>query len=88
MNYDIVWHPAAENELAAVWMAAEDRDAVNVAVRWFENYLARRPLTFGVPQLSSVHRMAYFESFAIEYEVIEDDKRVFVLSMFRVEAGT
>ena len=31
MNYSVLWLPNAENELAAIWMAASDRDAVTRA---------------------------------------------------------
>jgi hypothetical protein len=36
LKYELVWTPAAEDDLAAVWMAAEDRSAVTRAAAELE----------------------------------------------------
>jgi hypothetical protein len=43
-----------------------------------------RPLDFGEPWASSVHRIAARDPIGIEFEVIEDDKRVIVHGVFAV----
>jgi plasmid stabilization system protein ParE len=84
MTYRLIWTPAAENDLAAVWLAAADRPAVNRAADELDRVLARTPLGVGVARRSSVHRVAFFEGVGVEYEVIEDDKKVLVQAVFAV----
>jgi hypothetical protein len=66
----------AEAELAAVWLAAADRMAVTSAAAWLDDHLARLPLQIGESRASSVYRLAFHSPLGIEFEVIEDDKRV------------
>ena len=47
MNYHIVWAPKAEQHLAAAWLAATDRPAVNRAADEIDRVLAKRPLEVG-----------------------------------------
>lgn len=82
--YDVEWGPQAENMLAAIWMIATDRDAVNDAAAEIDRRLARDPLQFGESRTSSVHRVGYVLPLGVEYEVIEDDKRVIVQGVFAV----
>lgn len=85
MTYELIWNPAAENDLAKIWLAAEDRPAVRRASAEIDWVLARTPLGIGTVQESSVHRIAYFDCLAADYEVIEDDKRVIVQAVFAVK---
>jgi len=82
MNYQVEWTPAAEQDLADVWNAAADRNAVTAAADWLDRHLARDPLHFGQPWASSVHRIAVRDPIGVEFEVIEDDKRVLVHGVF------
>jgi plasmid stabilization system protein ParE len=47
MSYTVVWTPAAEDQLAAVWMAAADPAAVTRATERAELLLANDPLAWG-----------------------------------------
>lgn len=58
MNYEVIWDSAAEQELAAAWLAAIDRNALTAAAAWLDERLAESPLTLGRPRTSSVHRTA------------------------------
>ncbi len=82
MKHHIEWTPEAENDLAAIWNDAADRNAVTAASAWLDTRLARDPLHFGEPWVSSVHRIAVRDPIGIEFEVIEDDKRVIVHNDF------
>ncbi|QDU23164.1 hypothetical protein [Urbifossiella limnaea] len=84
MSYAVVWAPTAERQLAAVWTAAADRAAVTAASAWLDKRLASDPLRFGRPIDSSVHRSGSFDGLGVEFEVIEDDKRVIVHGVFTV----
>ncbi len=84
MRYEVIWQRAAENELAAVWAAATDRDAVTQAAAEIDWHLARDPLRLGEARTSSVHRIVSNPPIAVEFEVIEDDKRVIVQGVFAI----
>jgi hypothetical protein len=60
---------------------------MNYRVDWAptaEQQLATDPLRFGTPIDSSIHRVGSFDVLGIEFEVIEDDKRVIVHGAFAV----
>lgn len=83
-SYHVEWTPEAENDLAAIWNDAADRNVVTSAAEWLEQHLARDPLRFGNPWGSSVHRIAGRDPIGVEFEVIEDDKRVIVHGVFAI----
>jgi hypothetical protein len=82
MSYRVEWTPDTENDLAALWNAATDRGAVTAATAWLDARLARDPIHLGQPWGSSVHRVAVRDPIGVEFEVIEDDKRVIVHGVF------
>jgi hypothetical protein len=84
MNYTVIWVPLAENDLAAVWLAAADRAAVTRAAHQLDQDLARNPFGRGVRRDASVNRTAVELPLGIDYEVIEDDKLVRVLRVWAV----
>ena len=49
MNYRVDWHPSAEDDLAALWLIAADRDALASATARLDDHLAQNPLSFGEP---------------------------------------
>jgi hypothetical protein len=84
MKYFIEWKPVAEQDLARIWLAAMDRNAVTAASAVLEQNLLFRPLTYGESRRSSVHRVAFHAPLGIEYEVVEDDKKVIVQGVWAV----
>ncbi len=84
MSYHSEWTSEAENDLASLWNAAPDRNAVTAAAAWLDARLAADPLHFGQPWTSSVHRIAVRDPIGVEFEVIEDDKRVIVHGVFAI----
>jgi len=78
MNYTVVWTPSAEQELDAAWLAATNRPAVTVAAHAIEQDLRRTPLTVGESRESSISRIAVSSPLSIIFDVIVDDKIVFV----------
>jgi hypothetical protein len=75
MNYEVIWDMHSENELAKL---GSDFPTVTRAAEWLDRQLANDPLQLGVARSSSVHRVAYCTPLGVEYEVIEDDKKVIV----------
>ena len=85
MSYTVVWVPPAEEELASVWLAAADRAAVTAAVHRLEQRLVRDPLHTGQVRWSSVQRVVTDPPLGIDFEVIEDDKRVLVQAVWAID---
>ncbi|MBY0513101.1 MAG: hypothetical protein K2P78_04220 [Gemmataceae bacterium] len=85
MNYRVEWAPTAEQQLADVWLAARDRNAVTAASAWFDHQLEFFPLLVGRSWISSVYRLARHGPLGVEFEVIEDDKRVIVHGVFATD---
>lgn len=83
-NSDVEFETAADNDLAAIWMAAPDRNAVTNASNELDQAMADDPLTLGESRESSVRRVAFCPPLGVHFEVIEDDKRVIVEAVFRV----
>ena len=84
MSYTVEWVQQAQNDLASIWLAAPNRNAVAAANARLDRLLARVPLRTGRQLTSSVHRRAYSRPLVIEFEVIEDDKRVLVQAVWVV----
>ena len=82
MKYQVIRDNAAEEELTAIGLAAPDRKAVTRATAWLELRLATNPLNLGESRRSSVERVAFHPPIGIEFEVIEDDRRVVVQAVF------
>ncbi len=80
--YTVIWHRRAVLELAAVWLHSTDRNGVTQATAEVDRQLAAHPLLIGAPRASSVQRIALCPPVGVEYEVIEDDKKVVVRSAF------
>ncbi len=84
MSYAVVWTNDALNQLAAVWMAAADRNAVTAASNRLDRELERDPFGIGFAGNSPANRSTIDLPLGIDYEVIEDDKKVRVLRVWSV----
>jgi hypothetical protein len=84
MTYSVSWTPTALNALAAIWNDSTDRNAVTTASHWLEQAIENRPIGFGEARNSSVVRIAFRPPLGIEFEIIEDDKKVRVLRVWSV----
>jgi plasmid stabilization system protein ParE len=85
--YELIWAMTAEQQLAEVWLTGADRRAITAAANWLEERMAMAPLRLGQPGTSSVQRVAFRDPLGIEFEVIEDDKRVIVLAVWNADRG-
>jgi hypothetical protein len=82
VSYSVTWTPDAEQALANIWIDAGDRNAVTAASHRLDLDLASDPFTRGIPRNSSVNRTATDLPLGIDYEIIEDDKKVRVLRVW------
>jgi hypothetical protein len=84
MKYLVSWTPRAEERLASAWLAAPDQKAVTDAAHVLDQHLANDPLRFGESRMSSINRVAWEAPLGIEFDVIEDDKKVLVLTVWLI----
>jgi hypothetical protein len=72
----------AEGRLADLWTAGPDRAAVTAAADTIDSMLARRPRDLGESRPGGT-RILIEKPLAVLYEVVEDDRRVYVLDVWR-----
>jgi hypothetical protein len=82
MSYDVLWTPETGPMMATLWLESSDRSFFAWVVGQMESRLARDPLSAGESRTSSVDRIYFEHNVGIIYEVIEDDKKVFVHSIW------
>ena len=86
MTYTVVWKPNAKSRLAAVWLASGDRKAVTAAAHRVDLLLKTDPDTRGTINFDTV-RTLLVAPLGVEFEVIQDDMLVFVLSVWDASAN-
>ncbi|HEY1191535.1 MAG TPA: hypothetical protein VGE74_28140 [Gemmata sp.] len=67
VNYTVTWTPHAEQELATVWVAATDRNAVTAATYQLDQEIAADPHGRGLSRGSSAVYTAVELPLGIEY---------------------
>jgi mRNA-degrading endonuclease RelE of RelBE toxin-antitoxin system len=87
MTYTLFYTPEAEAELTNIWIDAVNRDHVTMAISSIEYSLGFTPLKVGIARKSSVNRTLYRAPVGVEYDVIEDDKKVYILGVFYFPYG-
>ena len=80
------WRPAAEQELAAIWLASANRAAVTDASHAIDQSLAIDADTVGRVVFDTVREYTY-APLGVEFEVIAADCRVFVLTVWDTATG-
>jgi plasmid stabilization system protein ParE len=78
MNYDVIWVPSAENQLASIWTAARNRTAVARAAARIDGMLANDPNSEGESRPDG-RRVLIVMPLVVYYQVDEADRRVRVL---------
>ena len=79
MNFVVLWLPAAENQLAALWTAATDQAAVTAAAHRIDQQLGRDPLNVGEERPPS-RRILFDPPLGVVYEVDTAGRLVWVVS--------
>jgi hypothetical protein len=83
MNFTVVWTPSAEQKPADIWIASANRRAVTVASARIDAVLSRTPNSAGTPLFDTVSSLV-IPPLGVEYDVIDADKLVYVLSVWEV----
>jgi hypothetical protein len=86
VNYAVVWMPTALQQLAAIWLASANRNAVTRASDAIDLILAAAPNAVGTVVFDTVREYTQ-QPLAVEYEVIDADMRVFVLTVWDTATG-
>ncbi len=81
MTFTVVWAPAAEKELAAIWLAAKDRDRITAMASVVEGLLRVAPQVLGESRDKN-RRIILHGGLAIVYEVALDDRLVRILALW------
>jgi len=84
MRFTVQLSPAGEQDLAAAWLASDDRPAVTVAAHQMEQKLASNPLDAGESRGSTVSRIDHISPLGFTFDVIMDDATVFVTAIWLV----
>jgi len=85
--YTVVWKRSAEQQLAALWLTASNRNALTRAAARIDLLLGADSDQQGTLIFDTV-RQLMIPPLGVEFEVIQDDRIVWVLSVWGVSAGT
>ncbi len=82
MSFAVQWTPSAEQDPAAIWLAAPDQPAVTAAANFIDHVLEYDPQDAGESR-TGVSRILIELPLAVEYDVIMDDAKVVVWHVWR-----
>lgn len=77
MKWTVVWKPAAQHDLTAIWLKALNRQAVTRTSAELDRLLQRDPLNLGESREGN-ERVVFVLPLAIRYQVSEADRLVAV----------
>jgi len=80
MRFTVTWHPSAERELAEIWIAATDRQAITQAAHVIDQHLASDPLAQGEEFYGD--RILVTLPLAVTFGVNEQDRTVQILQVW------
>jgi plasmid stabilization system protein ParE len=86
MRYTVLWTPAAQQDLASVWLNAADRAAVTAAASIIDQLLAQNPDQQGDVCFDTV-RTLVVSPIGVDFEVIDADRIVYVLTVWDEASG-
>lgn len=84
MKYRVAWTASAQEHLASIWLASRERSPVTSAAARIDDDLREDPHTKGESRSGSV-RILINRPLGVQYEVIEEDRTVYVLSVWTTE---
>lgn len=81
MKYTVVWRPEAEDELAAIWLVAEDRDEITAVSGVVDRTLKWDPYNSSESRGGN-HRILLIEPLVVYYRVSDEDRLITVESVW------
>jgi plasmid stabilization system protein ParE len=82
-GYQVFWHAAAEQQLAAIWMVASERRAVSAAADACDQALRHDPQAVGESR-EGPYRISIMRPLAFIFRVSESDHSVWVMRVRHV----
>ena len=86
MRFTVSWTPTAQQNLAAVWMAADDKAAITSAANTIDVLLAADPESRGELRFDTVRSLSV-PPLGVDYEIVEADRIVYVLTAWDTTKG-
>jgi plasmid stabilization system protein ParE len=83
MKFTVIWSPDAENDLAEIWLAANDRPDVTAAGDRIDALLQEDAHLHGESRRDRC-RILFVSPLAIDFEVIAEDRVARVLTVWRI----
>jgi plasmid stabilization system protein ParE len=83
VTYHVDWTPTAQNELAAIWNAAQDRAAVTAASDEIDRLLARDAPALGEARADNF-RVYLHPPLGVDFQVFPAERRALVVRVWRV----
>ena len=80
MKFTVIWKPAAETQLATIWLEASDREAISSACQSIEAALGQTPELTGESRPLDC-RVAFVAPLVVMFRVSVDDRLVEVASV-------
>jgi hypothetical protein len=87
LNFQVLWAPEAEEELAGIWLSATDRNAITVAAHLIDSALRTKPEDAGESREEG-RRILLQPPLGVVFIVSAEDCRVSVLSVWHFEPGS
>ena len=87
MNHTVVWLPAAERDLAELWLNSDQRDAITLASQQLERLLRNDPNNEGEDRPHQ-RRILFEAPLGVIYRVLQADRVVIVLRVWSTARRT
>jgi hypothetical protein len=82
MRFTVIWRPSAEQKLATIWTAADDRQAITNAADAIDALLSTGPLEVGESRVANT-RILTVSPLSVYYDVDVSDRLVAVWAVWR-----
>ena len=82
MNFQVFWDSDAEDELATIWIDADDRNAITTAAHRIDSVLRVNPENAGESR-DEQRRILIEPPLGVTFSVSSQDRTVFVLTVWR-----
>jgi hypothetical protein len=81
MQWTVIYRPDASDELAAIWLDSDDRQAVTTAADSIDKQLGSNPLDAGESRDGN-SRVLWQDPLVVFFDVIPDDSSVMVWGVY------
>jgi len=81
MKFTVLWKPAAQQDLADLWMDSKTRGAITAAANQLDRNLSEDADQLGESRDQFI-RIAFESPLGIEFEVDTEDRKVLVLGVW------